>query len=75
MSGPSEVIQQLAGEKRSLLIQHAAEAQKRNKVMANAIMEQINDIENEIDITNEKLLPLQNTPKKNNRTPESASEE
>ena len=32
--------------------------------MADAIMEQINDIENEIDITNKKLLALQQTPKK-----------
>ena len=60
---------QLAEEKRSLLIQHVAETQKWNKVMVNAIMEQINNIEMEISDNIKKLLTMQNTPKKNNRTP------
>ena len=64
-------VQRLGGEKRSLLIQYAAETQKKNKVMADAIMEQIVSIEKEIDESKNKILLLESTPKKNNKTPES----
>ena len=65
-------VRQWGGEKRSLLIQYAAESQKKNKAMADAIMEQINHIQMEIDENNNKILLLESTPKKNNKTPESA---
>ena len=66
-SGSSSTIKEVAS------IQHAAETQKQNKVMALAIMEQIDDIQMEIDRNNEKLLTLlESTPKKSNTAPESA---
>ena len=68
------ILRQLAGEKRSLLIQHVAETQKKNKVMADAIMEQIEEIQMDIDRNNRELVSLDNTPKKRNRTPESAED-
>ena len=65
-------LRDLKGEKRSLLIQHAAETQKRNKVMADVIMEQVSDIQMDIEWNSNKLASLADTPKKSNSTPDSA---
>ena len=64
-------LRHLAGEKRSLMKQYAAETQKRNKVMVDAIMEQIKEIKNDIEMNNCELASLDTTPKKKNLTPES----
>jgi hypothetical protein len=66
-------MRQLSGEKCSLLLQHAAETQKQNKVMADAIMEQIEDIGKQIEKHSSKLESMESTPKKKNCTPKSAS--
>ena len=66
-------LRHLAGKKRLLMIQYAAEMQKKNKVMADAIMEQIEEIKNDIERNNCNLSSMENTPKKKNRTPESAA--
>ncbi len=66
-------IQQLSGEKRLLLLQLAAEPQKKNKIMADAIMEQIEDVGKQIAKHSLELESMESTPKKSNRTPESAS--
>jgi len=65
-------LRHLAGEKRSLSIQYASESQKKNKVMADVIQDQIAEIEADMKRTSESLLALESTPKKHNRTPESA---
>ena len=65
-------LRNLKGEKRSLLIQHAAETQNRNKVMADAIMEQVSDIQMDIEKNTNKLALLADTPKKSNSTPDSS---
>ena len=65
-------LQRLAGEKRSLSIQYASESQKKNKVMADVIQKQIAEIEADMKRTSKSLLALESTPKKKNRTPESA---
>ena len=62
-------IQQLSGEKRTLLLQYAAETQKKNKFMVDAIMEQIHDLEKVIKNKTKELSSSENTPKKNNQTP------
>jgi hypothetical protein len=67
------VIRQLSGEKCLLLLQHAAETQKKNKFMADAITEQIEDIDKQLEKHSSELESMESTPKKNNRTPESAS--
>jgi hypothetical protein len=66
-------IRQLSGEKRSLLLQFAAETQKKNKFMADAIMEQIADVGKQIEKHSLELESMKSTPKKSNRTPESTS--
>ena len=68
-------LRHLAGEKRSLSIQYASESQKKNKVMADVIQDQIAEIEADMKRTSESLLALESTPKKHNRTPESAIED
>ena len=65
-------LRQLAGEKRTLVIQYAAENQKKNKLVANAIMDQIEDIDAEMKKNSDELAALEATPKKSNRTPDSA---
>ena len=62
------------GKKRSLLIQYAAESQKKNKTLADAIQEQIADIEAKMKDNSVMLASVESTPKKNNKTPESAIE-
>ena len=49
----------LQGEKRSLKIQHAAEVQKKNKVMAETIMDKLKEVMTEIEKTNKKLESLE----------------
>ena len=68
-------LRHLAGEKRSLSIQYASESQKKNKVMADVIQDQIAEIEADMKRTSESLLALETTPRKQNRTPESAIDE
>jgi hypothetical protein len=63
-------IRELKGEKRSLLIQHATESQKKNRVLADAIMEQVSDIQMDIEKNSNKLASLADTPKKSNSTPD-----
>ena len=65
-------LRELGGEKRSLSIQYATESQKKNKVVADVIKEQIDEIEKDIKCNLEALEALEQTPKKTNRTPESA---
>jgi hypothetical protein len=49
--------------------------QKRNKFMADSIMEQINDIQMDIEKHEVLLESMTETPKKTNRTPESGVED
>ncbi len=63
-------IRKLKGEKRSLIIQHAAESQKKNSVLADAIMEQVSDIQMDIEQNSNKLASLADTPRKRNSTPD-----
>jgi hypothetical protein len=54
-------LHKLQGEKWSLKIQHAAEVQKKNKVMAETIMDEIKKGMTEIEKTNKKLESLEKT--------------
>jgi hypothetical protein len=65
-------IRELSREKRSLSLQYHSEMQKRNKFMADSIMEQLNDIQMDIEKNEALLESMTATPKKANRTPESA---
>ena len=65
---------QLLGEKRQLSIHYACEMQKKNKVMADAIMDQMKQIEMEVKENSDKLVSMEDTPKKNNKTPDSSME-
>ena len=65
-------LRQLGGEKRSLTIQYAAESQKKNKVVADVIKQQILEIEEDIKQNSEALEALESTPKKHNWMLESA---
>jgi hypothetical protein len=70
-----ETIRKLKGGKQSLLIQHEAEVERGKKALADAIMAQVDDIELDINDTNNKIELLQKTPKKRNQsTPESADD-
>jgi hypothetical protein len=68
-------IRELSREKRSLSLQYHSEMQKRNKFMADSIMEQINDIQMDIEKHEVLLESMTETPKKTNRTPESGVED
>jgi hypothetical protein len=68
-------VRKLKGEKISLLIQHAEEMEKGRKVVADTIMDQVNDIELDIEHTTEQLESLQETLKKRKRnTPDSVND-
>jgi hypothetical protein len=68
-------IRELSREKRSLSLQYCSEMQKRNKFMADSIMEQMNDIQMDIEKHEVLLESMTETPKKTNRTPESGVED
>jgi hypothetical protein len=69
-------LQKLKGEKRSLLIQYAEEVEKGKQAVADAIMDQVDDIRMDIDNTTKKIEELEHTPKKRNRnTPPDAPDD
>ena len=55
-------LRQLGGEKRSLTIQYATESQKKNKVVADVIKQQILEIEEDIKQNSEAPEALESTP-------------
>jgi hypothetical protein len=54
-------LRKLQGEKWSLNIQHAVEVQKKNKVMAETIMDKLKEVMTEIEKTTKKLVSLEKT--------------
>ncbi len=52
-------LHKLQREKRSIKIQHAVEVQKKNKVMAETIMDESKEVMTNIEKTNQKLESLE----------------